>query len=68
MKLNLIFVVLWAILGLAALIVAIFCNASWHFFTAVVCFLLACALWNDNVHGNESVKSYFAKKARKNKQ
>jgi hypothetical protein len=61
---NLIWVAIWAILGLSALIGAIFFGAYWHFFTAGMCFVMAIVLYNDNAYGCESVKHYFEKVAR----
>lgn len=61
---NLVWIAIWVILGITALIGAIFCGAYWHFFTAGACLLFVVVLWNDNAYGRESVKSYFAKVAR----
>lgn len=61
---NLVWIAIWAILGITALIAAIFCGAYWHFFTAGACLLFVVVLWNDDAYGRESVKSYFARVAR----
>lgn len=61
---NLIWIAIWAILGITALIGAIFCGAYWHFFTAGACLLLAIVLYNDDQYDTESVKSFFAKSKR----
>lgn len=61
---NLIWIAIWAILGISALIGAIFFGAYWHYFTAGACLLFVCVLWNDNAYGIESVKHYFEKVAR----
>lgn len=58
---NLVWVAIWAILGLTALFGAIFCGAYWHFFTAGACLLFVIVLWNDDAYGNESVRHYFEK-------
>ena len=61
---NLIWIAIWAILGLTALIGAIFWGAYWHFFTAGVCLLFVIVLWDDDAYENESVRHYFEKVAR----
>ncbi len=57
---NLVWIAIWAVLGITALIVAVFCGACWHYFTAGVCLILVIILWNDDANG-ESVKSFFTR-------
>ena len=61
MLLNLILGCMLALLGLGALIGAIFFDAYWHFLTAVVCILLAYILFSESLYDNESIISYFSK-------
>ena len=39
------------LLGIIALAGALFCNASFHFFTAMACFWLAWVFYTDNEYG-----------------
>lgn len=41
---NLVWIAIWSILGITALIGAIFCGAYWHFFTAGACLLFVVVL------------------------
>ena len=49
------------LLGIIALAGALFCNASFHFFTAMACFWLAWVFYTDNEYGIVSVREYFNK-------
>lgn len=44
------------LLGIIALAGALFCNASFHFFTAMACFWLAWVFYTDNEYGIVSVR------------
>lgn len=59
---NLLQLIVFATLGLAALIVALFYSAWWHFFTAAACFGFSWLLFTDDAYGIESVKAYFIRK------
>lgn len=61
---NLIWMAIWVILCLIALIVAIFYYAHWHYFSAGICFVMAILFYKDDAYGCESVKHYFEKVAR----
>lgn len=56
---NLIWVAIWAILGLSALIGAIFFGAWWHFVIFGMCALMAYVLYTDDEYGTESVATFF---------
>lgn len=57
--LNLLGTCLFGLLGLGALVGAVFFGAWWHFVTAVGCALMAFVLYKDDDYGIESVASYF---------
>ncbi len=59
---NLIQLCVFALLGLSALIGAIFCNAWWHYFTAAMCFVFVWLLYTDDQYGTESVKTFVHRK------
>ncbi|AFB75963.1 hypothetical protein 2204_scaffold211_00031 [Bacteriophage sp.] len=42
-----------------------FCNASFHFFTAMACFWLAWVFYTDNEYGIVSVREYFKNRYKK---
>lgn len=44
------------LLGIIALAGALFCNASFHFFTTMACFWLAWVFYTDNEYGIVSVR------------
>ena len=45
------------LLGIIALAGALFCNASFHFFTAMACFWLAWVFYTDNEYGIVSLRT-----------
>lgn len=45
------------LLGIIALAGALFCNASFHFFTAMACFWLAWVFYTDNEYGIVSLEN-----------
>lgn len=51
--------VIFGLLGITALIGAIFFGAWWHFVTFVMCALMAYVLYKDDMYGTESVSSYL---------
>ena len=53
------------LLGIIALAGALFCNASFHFFTAMACFWLAWVFYTDNEYGIVSVREYFKNRYKK---
>lgn len=57
--LNLVGACLFGLLGIGALVGAIFWGAWWHFITAGACALMAFVLYRDDEYGTESVASYF---------
>lgn len=59
---NFIWLCLFALLGLSALIGALVWGAWWHLFTAAVCLVFCIVLYLDDDYGTESVKSYFNRK------
>lgn len=59
---NFIWLCLFALLGLGALVGAVFCGAWWHLFTAAGCLVFCILLYADDAYGTESVKSYFHRK------
>ena len=50
--------VIFGLLGITALIGAIFFGAWWHFVTFVMCALMAYVLYTDE-YGTESVSAFF---------
>lgn len=63
--LNLIQCSVTLLLGIAALVGAIFFNASFHFVTASCCLFLAWVFYTDNEYGTESVRDYFKNRYKK---
>lgn len=59
---NFIWLCLFALLGLSALIGALFFGAWWHLFTAAMCFVMCLVLYFDDDYRTESVKSYLSRK------
>lgn len=53
------------LLGIIALAGALFCNASFHFFTTMACFWLAWVFYTDNEYGIVSVREYFKNRYKK---
>lgn len=53
------------LLGIIALAGALFCNASFHFITAMACFRLAWVFYTDNEYGIVSVREYFKNRYKK---
>lgn len=51
--------VIFGLLGITALIGAIFFGAWWHFVTFVMCALMAYVLYTDDEYGTESVSAFF---------
>lgn len=59
---NLIWLCLFALLGLSALVGAV-CFGAWHqLFVAGMCFVFCLILYFDDEYGTESVKSYLHRK------
>ncbi len=51
--------VIFGLLGITALIGAIFFGAWWHFVTFGMCALVVYVLYTDNEYGIESVSAFF---------
>lgn len=49
------------VLGIICLVTAIFFNAPWHYFTAIMFFIMAYFFYVDDYY-NESVKQYIQRK------
>nr|DAF67707.1 MAG TPA: hypothetical protein [Caudoviricetes sp.] len=65
---NLVWGSLWLMLGLCALVGAMFYGAWWHYFTAAACALFTFLSYNETENGTEeSVIAYFQKVYRRNK-
>lgn len=56
---NAMMIVVYTILGVLSLVCAVFYGAYWHYYSAAVCALLVVMLWNDDVHEQGSLKSFF---------
>lgn len=63
---NLIQSAVSVMLGIIAVVGAIFCNAHYHFVTAFMCFLMGWIFYKDDAYGTESVHHYFKNRYKKN--
>jgi hypothetical protein len=53
------------LLGIIALVGALFYGASFHFFTAIACFWLAWVFYTDNEYRIISIREYFKNRYKK---
>lgn len=59
---NLLFTIVWGVLGIGAFCGVLFCGATWHIPTTIVCFLLAYVNYTDDSYGDDSVQAFINRK------
>jgi hypothetical protein len=53
------------LIGIIALVGAVFFNAGFHYFTSLGCFILAWVFYTDNEYGIVSVRQYLRNRNKK---
>ena len=59
---NFVWVIVWSLMSLVALVSIVFFAAWWHLLTLCASVILARVFYTDDAYDTESVQSYFSKK------